>query len=201
VAESRLRRDQWQRSHLRIYHGKWNELQHGKLGGPGLAPLQIPPEFYVWPGSPRDPSVGDPLVSFRWDQAVEFVNAIREHRDCAITFHDGARAQGVMSAAVESAQTRAWIDLPTFDPIRYGTTAVITGAGSGVGQATALSMAKLGWNIAIIGRRKETLDETLKHAGEFASRLTPYVCDIGNAGAVAQTGKSILEKFGPSTCS
>jgi len=93
--------------------GKWNELQHGKLGGPGLAPLQIPPEFYVWPGSPRDPAVGDPLVSFRWDQAVEFINAIREGRDCALTFHDGARAQAVMSAAVDSAQTRSWVDLPS----------------------------------------------------------------------------------------
>jgi predicted dehydrogenase len=94
--------------------GKWNELQHGKLGGPGLAPLMVPPEFYVWPGSPRDPNIGDPLVSFRWDQAVEFINAIREERDCAITFRDGARAQAVMSSAVTSAETRSWVDLPDF---------------------------------------------------------------------------------------
>ena len=40
-------------------------------------------------------------------------------------------------------------------------TAVITGAGSGVGQATAIAFAELGWNTAIIGRRKETLDDTL----------------------------------------
>lgn len=74
--------------------------------------------------------------------------------------------------------------------------AVITGAGSGVGQATALAFAELGWNVAILGRRKETLDATLQRAGDLAYRLTPYACDIGDADAVAATGKVILEKFG-----
>jgi predicted dehydrogenase len=92
--------------------GCWNELQFGKVGGPGLKALIIPREFHVWPGSPRDPGQGDPLVAFRYDQAVEFVNAIREQRPCAVTFHDGARAQSVMDAAVRSAETRQWIDLP-----------------------------------------------------------------------------------------
>ena len=90
--------------------GKWN----GSLLGTRRSRPRTsadPPE-YVWPGSPRDPAVGDPLISFRWDQAVEFINAIREGRDCALTFHDGARAQAVMSAAVDSAQTRSWVDLP-----------------------------------------------------------------------------------------
>ena len=91
--------------------GKWNELQHGKRGGPGLAPLGVPREFWTWPGSPRDPQAGDPLVTFRYDQAIEFVNAIREQRSCSVTFHDGARAQAVMDAAVRSAETRQWVDL------------------------------------------------------------------------------------------
>lgn len=91
--------------------GKWNELQHGKLGGPGLKPLIVPPEFWVWPGSPRDPGVGDPLVSFRYDQAVEFINAIREQRPCAITFHEGAKAQRVMDASVRSAEIGQWVEL------------------------------------------------------------------------------------------
>ena len=91
--------------------GKWNELQHGRLGGPGMAVLPVPPEFWVWPGSNRDPRVGDPLVSFRYDQAVEFINAIREQRPCVVTFHEGAAAQTVMDAALESAQSGRWIDL------------------------------------------------------------------------------------------
>lgn len=91
--------------------GRWNQLLGGKLGGPGLAPVEVPREFWVWPGSPRDPGVGDPLVSFRYDQAVEFVNAIREGRACAVTFRDGARAQAVMDGALISAAEGRWVDL------------------------------------------------------------------------------------------
>lgn len=91
--------------------GCWNELQYGKVGGPGMKALPIPREFYVLPGSPRDPSVGDPLVSFRYDQAIEFINAIREQRSCSITLHDGARAQAVIDAAVNSANTGAWVKI------------------------------------------------------------------------------------------
>ncbi len=92
--------------------GTWNELQYGKLGGPGMKALPIPREFYTWPGSPRDPGVGDPLVSFRYDQAIEFVNAIREQRPCAVTLRDGARAQAVIDAAVKSSEIGQWVELP-----------------------------------------------------------------------------------------
>lgn len=91
--------------------GKWNELQHGKLGGPGLRALPVPRDFWVWPGSPRDPGVGDPLVTFRYDQAIEFVNAIREQRPCAVTFHDGVAAQRVTDAAVRSVELGQWVDV------------------------------------------------------------------------------------------
>ena len=92
--------------------GCWNELQFGKVGGPGLKALPIPREFFTWPGSPRDPGVGDPLVSFRYDQAVEFVNAIREQRPCSVTFHDGARVQAVTDATVKSSEIGQWVELP-----------------------------------------------------------------------------------------
>ena len=91
--------------------GSWNTLQWGKAGGPGLETLTIPREFFTWPGSPRDPGAGDPLVTFRYDQAFEFIDAIRSGRPCTPSFHDGARAQAVMEAAVRSAEMRQWIDL------------------------------------------------------------------------------------------
>ena len=92
--------------------GKWNELQYGKLGGPGMKPLSVPREFWTWPGSPRDPAASDPLVAFRYDQAWEFIDAIRQQRPCVPSFHDGARAQSVMDAAVKSAETKQWVELP-----------------------------------------------------------------------------------------
>lgn len=91
--------------------GEWNKLQTGKVGGPGLQTIEVPREFYTWPGSPRDPGQGDPLVTFRYDQAFEFIDAIRNQRPCVPSFHDGALAQGVMDAAVHSAETRQWVDL------------------------------------------------------------------------------------------
>ncbi len=92
--------------------GKWNELQYGKAGGPGLQPLAVPQKFWTVPGTPRDPSQGDPLVTFRYDQAWEFVEAIRDRRPARPSFHDGARAQAVIEGAVRSAQIRQWVDLP-----------------------------------------------------------------------------------------
>lgn len=92
--------------------GRWDSLQFGRRGGPGLQPLPVPREFWTWPGSPRDPGVGDPLVTFRYDQAFEFVELIRQERSCAVTFWDGARSQEVMDSAVRSASLGQWVDVP-----------------------------------------------------------------------------------------
>lgn len=75
-------------------------------------------------------------------------------------------------------------------------TAVITGAGSGVGRAIALKLAGQGWRVAIVGRRAETLQETIQLARIHGPRITHYVCDIGNAPAVAEMGKRVLVELG-----
>ena len=91
--------------------GDWNKLQTGKIDGPGLETIEIPREFWKIPGSPRDVNQGDPLVTFRYDQAWEFVDAIRNKRQCSPSFHDGAQALAVIDAAVESAETKQWVEL------------------------------------------------------------------------------------------
>jgi predicted dehydrogenase len=91
--------------------GSWNTLQTGKLGGPGMETIEIPQEFWKVPGSPRDPTKGDPLVTFRYDQAWEFIDAIRNQRPCSPSFHDGALSQKVMDAAMRSAESKQWIEL------------------------------------------------------------------------------------------
>ncbi len=74
-------------------------------------------------------------------------------------------------------------------------TAVITGAGSGVGQATAIALAKQGWRVAILGRRAETLNETVKLAGADGSKFLVCPCDIGSSEAVEQMAKRVLSEF------
>ena len=60
--------------------GEWDRLQVGRVGGPGLETRLVPEDFWKLPGSPRDPKQGDPLVTFRYDQMWEFVDAIRNQR-------------------------------------------------------------------------------------------------------------------------
>jgi NAD(P)-dependent dehydrogenase (short-subunit alcohol dehydrogenase family) len=74
--------------------------------------------------------------------------------------------------------------------------AMITGAGSGVGQATALALAQLGWRVALVGRSVAKLEDTLRLAGERAGQLRAFPCDIGDERAVVEMGRAVLDHFG-----
>ena len=76
--------------------------------------------------------------------------------------------------------------------------AVITGAGSGVGRATAILLARDGWRVALIGRRAEALKETAKLLTPQADSTHHLIfpCDIGDEAAVAFVGREILTQFG-----
>jgi predicted dehydrogenase len=87
------------------------ELQIGKPGDADLHKIDVPREFHVWTGSPRDPSVGDPLATFRYDQDFEFIDAIVNNRPCVPSFFEGVAVQAVMDAAQESSQQRAFVDV------------------------------------------------------------------------------------------
>lgn len=75
-------------------------------------------------------------------------------------------------------------------------TAIITGAGSGVGQAVALRMASEGWTVAIVGRTAAKLEETKIKAGTNADRLHAFPCDIGDAEAVVTTVADAAKRLG-----
>lgn len=87
------------------------ELRIGRRGDADLETVAVPREYWVWPGSPRDPDEGDPLATFRYDQGFEFIDAIINNRRCRPGFEDGAEVQLVMDAAQRSARQRAWVDL------------------------------------------------------------------------------------------
>ena len=71
-------------------------------------------------------------------------------------------------------------------------TAVITGAGSGVGAAIALALAQEGWRVALVGRRREVLEVVA--ANIPGALLVP--CDVGDAAAVEALGRRVLAEFG-----
>lgn len=74
-----------------------------------------------------------------------------------------------------------------------GSVALVTGAGSGIGRASALRLVKEGWRVALVGRRADALAETAKLAGAGA---TIHPCDVADAAAVGQVIAKVLADFG-----
>ena len=71
----------------------------------------VPAEFLKRSDSTWEPNEGDPLIRFRYDQAWEFISAIREGRECTPYFYHGIRAQAVADAILEAAESRKWVDV------------------------------------------------------------------------------------------
>ncbi len=74
-------------------------------------------------------------------------------------------------------------------------TAVVTGAGSGVGRAVALALAGEHWRVALVGRRREALQGTIDQGGRNLANLFAFPCDIADAAAVGAMAKEVLEHF------
>ena len=74
--------------------------------------------------------------------------------------------------------------------------AVVTGAGSGIGKATALALLKDGWSVAFAGRRQETLDAALAEAGSDATRGLAVATDVGDPQAVSALFEKVHKRFG-----
>ena len=61
-----------------------------------------------------------------------------------------------------------------------GKVALVTGGGPGIGRSAALALQGDGWNVVVVGRRKEELDKT---------------CGLATAG-----GGKLVEVPGPTRC-
>ena len=72
--------------------------------------------------------------------------------------------------------------------------ALITGAGSGVGRAAALSLGRAGYSLALIGRRRIPLEETAAAANPAKSLVVP--CDVSDPSAVEDAFRHVVSEFG-----
>ena len=74
--------------------------------------------------------------------------------------------------------------------------AVVTGAGSGIGRATAHALLADGWSVALVGRRAEALEETARRAGEAGARCHVVPADVGDRRAVDAAFAAVVLRFG-----
>ena len=74
--------------------------------------------------------------------------------------------------------------------------AVVTGAGTGVGKAVALALLKSGYSVALAGRRKEMLEETVKEAGANGKNTLVVPTDVGKPDQVAALFAQVKQKYG-----
>ena len=59
-------------------------------------------------------------------------------------------------------------------------TALVTGAGKGLGRACAIALAEAGANLLIVSRTKKDLDQVSKIIKKFKVKCKSYTCDITN---------------------
>jgi len=75
--------------------------------------------------------------------------------------------------------------------------AIITGAGSGIGRATALMLAREGWRLALVGRTRDTLAETGRLVGGAeGERWITVLADVGDPGDAEQLVRDAHARLG-----
>ena len=65
-------------------------------------------------------------------------------------------------------------------------TAVVTGAGTGIGKAVALGLLHKGYNVTLAGRRRDPLEQVVAEAGLSGTRALVVPTDVSDAGSVSQ---------------
>ncbi|MEV5544781.1 glucose 1-dehydrogenase [Streptomyces sp. NPDC052309] len=75
-------------------------------------------------------------------------------------------------------------------------TALVTGAGSGIGRAVALAFAAEGANVVVAGRRREPLDETAALIEAAGGKALAVTADVARAADVQTVVDAAVERFG-----
>jgi len=80
--------------------------------------------------------------------------------------------------------------------IGHNKVAIVTGAGSGIGKAVALALLKDGYRVALAGRRKDPLEQTVKDAGSAGTAALVVPADVSMPESVRTLFARIKEAFG-----
>ena len=72
--------------------------------------------------------------------------------------------------------------------------AIVTGAGTGIGRAVALALARHGWRVALAGRRREPLQAVAAEAPSGTTRVQP--ADVADPDAVKRLFAATVDAWG-----
>jgi 3-oxoacyl-[acyl-carrier protein] reductase len=76
-----------------------------------------------------------------------------------------------------------------------GKKALITGAGSGIGQAIAWALAREGADLWLIGRDRTRLDATADTARQLGVEVVVETCDLAQPGQIAEAVRAVLARW------
>jgi NAD(P)-dependent dehydrogenase (short-subunit alcohol dehydrogenase family) len=74
--------------------------------------------------------------------------------------------------------------------------AIVTGAGSGVGEAAALALLNEGYHVSLAGRRKDQLERVAQAAGANKSKALVVPTDVMDPGSIRNLFARTKEAFG-----
>ena len=73
---------------------------------------------------------------------------------------------------------------------------VITGASSGIGEASAIKFAKKNAKVVLVARRKEKLLQVQKEISQYTDFTLVCQCDVSNKSQVKEMVDMVLDTFG-----
>ncbi len=74
--------------------------------------------------------------------------------------------------------------------------ALITGASSGIGEAAARHLARLGAHVILVARRHETLERIVQEIQSAGGKARAMPCDLGDAHAVSKLAEDVQREVG-----
>jgi len=77
-----------------------------------------------------------------------------------------------------------------------GKIALVTGAGSGIGRASALALQSAGYSVALAGRRAVELERTAERAGSAGGKMLAVPADVSKPQSVLDLFDRVREAFG-----
>lgn len=77
-----------------------------------------------------------------------------------------------------------------------GKTALVTGAGSGIGKATALLLAREGANVAVLSRTRDEIEKTAAEIEAQGGKAIAITADVSEDADMARTMGEVMDRFG-----